>query len=55
MAQKLILTPLGAEGMKGAIKKAGELVEKHGYFMPQQFEEHGRTLKSTSERQAPRR
>ncbi|MBY8910111.1 cysteine synthase A [Salinicoccus roseus] len=34
---ELILTP-GAEGMKGAIKKAGELVEKHGYFMPQQFE-----------------
>lgn len=24
--------------MKGAIKKAEELVEKHGYFMPQQFE-----------------
>lgn len=34
---ELILTP-GAEGMKGAIKKAEELVEKHGYFMPQQFE-----------------
>ena len=24
--------------MKGAIKKAGELAEKDGYFMPQQFE-----------------
>ncbi|HIW13092.1 MAG TPA: cysteine synthase A [Candidatus Salinicoccus stercoripullorum] len=34
---ELILTP-GAEGMKGAIKKAEELAEKHGYFMPQQFE-----------------
>src|SRR5699024_5890244 len=34
---ELILTP-GAEGMKGAIKKAEELAEKHGYFMPQQLE-----------------
>lgn len=34
---ELLLTP-GAEGMKGAIKKAEELVEKDGYFMPQQFE-----------------
>ncbi|GAB3055494.1 cysteine synthase A [Salinicoccus sesuvii] len=34
---ELILTP-GAEGMKGAIGKAGELAEKNGYFMPQQFE-----------------
>ncbi|RCW63026.1 cysteine synthase A [Saliterribacillus persicus] len=33
---ELVLTP-GAEGMKGAIAKAGELQEKHGYFMPQQF------------------
>ncbi len=33
---ELHLTP-GAEGMKGAIKKAEELVEEHGYFMPQQF------------------
>lgn len=34
---KLILTP-GAEGMKGAIKKAEELqAENSGYFMPQQF------------------
>ncbi|MEE2577449.1 pyridoxal-phosphate dependent enzyme, partial [Pseudomonas aeruginosa] len=32
----LVLTP-GAEGMKGAIKKAEELAEKHGYFVPQQF------------------
>ena len=34
---KLVLTP-GAEGMKGAIKKAEELVgENKNYFMPQQF------------------
>src|SRR5690606_37088528 len=33
---KLILTP-GAEGMKGAIKKAEELEKEKGYFMPQQF------------------
>lgn len=35
---ELILTP-GAEGMKGAIGKAEQLVnENEGYFMPQQFE-----------------
>lgn len=34
---QLILTP-GAEGMKGAIAKANELAEQHGYFLPQQFE-----------------
>lgn len=33
----LILTP-GAEGMNGAIKKANQLAEEHGYFVPQQFE-----------------
>ncbi|RSK25507.1 cysteine synthase A [Bacillus sp. HMF5848] len=33
---ELVLTP-GSEGMKGAIKKAEELAEEHGYFMPQQF------------------
>ncbi|WP_186575880.1 cysteine synthase A [Aquibacillus kalidii] len=45
---ELVLTP-GAEGMKGAIKKAEELQEQNGYFMPQQFnneanpEVHART------------
>lgn len=34
---ELVLTP-GPEGMKGAIGKANELAEKHGYFLPQQFE-----------------
>src|SRR5690625_684649 len=34
---ELHLTP-GAEGMKGAIEKATELKDAHGYFMPQQFE-----------------
>lgn len=34
---ELVLTP-GAEGMKGAIEKAKELVEEHGYFLPQQFD-----------------
>lgn len=33
---ELVLTP-GPEGMKGAIKKAEELADEHGYFMPQQF------------------
>ncbi|WP_194287449.1 cysteine synthase A [Gracilibacillus oryzae] len=33
---ELVLTP-GSEGMKGAIKKASELQEENGYFMPQQF------------------
>ncbi|MGM7724454.1 cysteine synthase A [uncultured Metabacillus sp.] len=33
---ELVLTP-GSEGMNGAIRKAGELAEEHGYFMPQQF------------------
>ncbi|HHW9535745.1 cysteine synthase A [Staphylococcus aureus] len=36
---ELVLTP-GSEAMKGAIKKAKELKEEHGYFEPQQFENH---------------
>lgn len=33
---ELILTP-GPDGMKGAIAKAEEQAQEHGYFMPQQF------------------
>ncbi|PMD72065.1 cysteine synthase A [Companilactobacillus nuruki] len=34
---ELILTP-GSEGMKGAIKKATDLANENGYFMPMQFQ-----------------
>ncbi|MCP3764520.1 cysteine synthase A [Domibacillus sp. A3M-37] len=34
---ELVLTP-GPEGMGGAIRKAKELAEANGYFLPQQFE-----------------
>lgn len=34
---EFVLTP-AIEGMTGAVFAAQELVEKHGYFMPQQFE-----------------
>jgi len=34
---QLVLTP-GAEGMRGAVNKAEELVKENGYFMPQQFQ-----------------
>lgn len=34
---ELILTP-GADGMNGAIKKAKELAEENGYYMPMQFD-----------------
>ncbi len=38
LGAELVLTP-GSEGMRGAIKKAGELVRKvPGAFMPQQFD-----------------
>ncbi|MBO1004702.1 cysteine synthase A [Pseudogracilibacillus auburnensis] len=36
---ELVLTP-GSEGMNGAIKKANELAEEKGYFIPQQFENY---------------
>jgi cysteine synthase A len=39
LGAEIVLTP-GAEGMPGAIRRAGELLEQHGErgFMPQQFE-----------------
>lgn len=33
---QLVLTP-GARGMRGAVEKAEELADAHGYLMPQQF------------------
>jgi len=33
---ELVLTP-GTQGMRGAVQKAEELADKHGYLMPQQF------------------
>jgi cysteine synthase len=33
---ELVLTP-GAQGMRGAVQKAEELAQEHGYLMPQQF------------------
>jgi cysteine synthase A len=33
---ELVLTP-AAEGMRGAIERATQMVDEHGYFMPQQF------------------
>ena len=41
---ELVLTE-GIKGMKGAIEKAEEMVEKHGYFMTQQFENFANSLK----------
>lgn len=34
---ELVLTP-AADGMRGAIERAGQLVAERGYFMPQQFQ-----------------
>lgn len=41
---ELVLTE-GSKGMKGAIEKAEEMVNKFGYFMPQQFENASNSLK----------
>ncbi|MGB2697403.1 MAG: cysteine synthase A [Candidatus Zixiibacteriota bacterium] len=37
LGAEIVLTP-GDEGMRGAVEKARELVNQHGYFQPQQFE-----------------
>ena len=37
LGAELVLTP-AIEGMTGSVYAAQELVERHGYFMPQQFE-----------------
>lgn len=41
---ELVLTE-GIKGMKGAIEKAKEMVDKYGYFMPQQFENFANSAK----------
>ena len=40
-----LISAEGIKGMKGAIEKAEEMVEKHGYFMAQQFENFANSLK----------
>jgi len=37
LGAEVILTPK-EKGMRGAVEKANELVQKYGYFMPQQFD-----------------
>lgn len=37
-AELILVKPEEGPGMTGAISKAKELAEKHGYFMPQQFQ-----------------
>jgi len=37
LGAEIVLTE-GVKGMRGAVEKAQELAEKHGYFQPQQFE-----------------
>jgi cysteine synthase A len=54
----LVLTP-AADGMRGAIERAEQLVSEHGYFMPQQFQNpanpqiHRRTTGPEILRQSP--
>jgi cysteine synthase A len=54
----LVLTP-AADGMRGAIERAEQLVSEHGYFMPQQFQNpanpqiHRRTTGPEILRQCP--
>jgi cysteine synthase A len=55
---ELVLTPAG-EGMPGAISKAEQLAQEHGYYMPQQFKNpanpqiHRRTTGPEILRQCP--
>ena len=57
---ELVLTP-AADGMRGAIERAEQLVAEHGYFMPQQFQNpanpqvHRRTTGPEILRQCPDR
>jgi hypothetical protein len=52
LGAKVVLTPAAERG-SGMVRKAEELAKKHGWFMPQQFE-NPRTRSTTGTRPRPR-